>query len=196
MGPPGAALNSVALPLLVLGLPVVCSHARCSPWPLDDVTLPALQDLFRVDAFVVTLGWFLLHAVLYFAVPGPVVEGTPIAKLGGARLKYNCNGARGLTEGTYLWLGSGRRGARADPLALWCPCCGRVQTMHCMFVRLCAQGGGCGPSGSGRASGYRVSGWAGFRGRVASRQSAHHPPSHRAHAPLPPPPLLYPHTRP
>ncbi len=85
-------MNCVALPLLVLAVPIICNDAHCPAWPLTGAALPSLDSLFRVDAFVVTLAWFALHALLYFVVPGPVVDGTAIAKLGGAKLKYNCNG--------------------------------------------------------------------------------------------------------
>jgi delta14-sterol reductase len=95
MGPPGALGTMVALPLLCVALPVVCNTAACPPTSVDALkaALPGLEDLVKAEAFAVTLVWFLLHVVLHLVVPGPVVDGTPVRGLNGAKLKYHCNGA-------------------------------------------------------------------------------------------------------
>ena len=98
MGPPGALGTMTFLPLLVLGLPIVCNTVSCPLTSLDALAaaLPSFDTLFQTEAFAVTLAWFVLHALLYVVVPGPVCDGTPIKGLNGQRLKYNCNGKAGV----------------------------------------------------------------------------------------------------
>jgi hypothetical protein len=95
MGPPGALGTMVFLPILVVGLPIICNTQACPVLSLEalQASLPSWQDLFRADAYYVTLAWFALHALLYVVVPGPVFDGTAIKQLNGAKLKYTCNGA-------------------------------------------------------------------------------------------------------
>lgn len=57
------------------------------------------QYLYSPEAIVLYLGWFALHVVLYFVLPGRVVEGTPVDEKGN-KLKYPLNGQR---ESTRRW---------------------------------------------------------------------------------------------
>ena len=91
MGPPGALGNTIALPLLVLSVPIVCNKLACPAWDASSLAVPTWEQLVEPTAFLVTGLWFLAQAIIYVVFPGPVVEGTVVKALG-AKLKYKCNG--------------------------------------------------------------------------------------------------------
>ena len=103
MGPPGALVIMLALPVVVYGLHFACNAAHClslDPLSPDFLRLdapftaglrPFLASLFSVRATVVYLLWLALHFVLYLVVPASVVQGSPLDEEG-HRLSYPLNG--------------------------------------------------------------------------------------------------------
>lgn len=93
-GPVGAFATIVALPILVLGLPIVCNSVACPPLTVDGVlaAVPPFESFVNPVAFAVTFVWFAILVLIYVLFPGNVVEGTVVKALG-TKLKYNCNGA-------------------------------------------------------------------------------------------------------
>ena len=103
MGPPGAALIMLALPVVVYLLHFQCTPTSClsldpkSPDflrvenPFSQGLYPLLSSLFSVRATCVYLGWLMLHVFLYLALPAKVVQGGPLDKEGN-RLSYPLNG--------------------------------------------------------------------------------------------------------
>eukprot|EP00053_Salpingoeca_punica_P006709 m.62944 g.62944 ORF g.62944 m.62944 type:complete len:418 (+) comp13819_c0_seq2:119-1372(+) len=88
MGPFGAIMIPIALPLVIYALYFVCRDPEhCS---LEVPQLPELHTLFSLDAAAVVLAWFLFQAFLYVTVPGPVAKGLPLRT--GDTLTYKLNG--------------------------------------------------------------------------------------------------------
>lgn len=111
-GPPGAIVLLVSLPLVIAGLYFGCNGDRCvSLNPLSDeflggLTLDTLLTtpltfvdaqrffftyLWSVDTWLIYLCWFFGHVLLYFILPGRVVEGVTL-DAAGTKLKYPLNG--------------------------------------------------------------------------------------------------------
>lgn len=105
MGPPGAALMLVALPSLIFTLYFACNATQCvsinpfgdaflqgrSPFAGHSVLSFTQTYLYSPQAIIVYLAWFALQVVLYFILPGKIVDGVALdAK--DTRLKYPING--------------------------------------------------------------------------------------------------------
>jgi hypothetical protein len=107
--PPGAIALMVFLPCVVFGLYFACNADQCvSLNPLSPVFLKgsfpfaghsvrsfADKYLLSSEAALLYVGWFALQVVLYFVLPGRVVEGVPIDSRG-TRLRYPLNGLASL----------------------------------------------------------------------------------------------------
>lgn len=94
-GPHGPALLVVALPLVVLALPWLCSERGCVQlWPhfKPPPGFAPGQPLYTHTAMAVVAGWFALVLALHLVLPGATAEG--VALPDGSRLKYKLNGAR------------------------------------------------------------------------------------------------------
>jgi hypothetical protein len=113
-GPIGAAGIVLALPLLVLGLHILCNENGClgiggpGAWyqltyagqPISSLSLWAsniYSDLHHIqwwsnEAFMVVVGWLALHAVLLFVIPGPIVNGVASNLAEYPPLPYKING--------------------------------------------------------------------------------------------------------
>ncbi|KAF1918120.1 ergosterol biosynthesis ERG4/ERG24 [Ampelomyces quisqualis] len=102
LGPPGAFIISFGLPVLVYVLTFFCNDISGCPAPSllhpSSLTLAQLKaevgwtgfaSLLNWQAFVGTLGYFLLSLTLYTVLPSEEVKGVPLQS--GQRLKYRFN---------------------------------------------------------------------------------------------------------
>ncbi|KNE54127.1 hypothetical protein AMAG_00129 [Allomyces macrogynus ATCC 38327] len=98
-GPIGATILSVTMPMIVLGLNVLCTPDGCpaASWVSSTTALVAhLQPrvawsaLFDPGALVAYLGWFAWCVAMYRLLPGDMVRGTPLRN--GQTLLYKING--------------------------------------------------------------------------------------------------------
>ncbi|CAO3572174.1 unnamed protein product [Mortierella alpina] len=127
MGPPGALAMVILMPLITYGIYFNCRpEVGCLPirvndsqgvWPpLNTLSTPLqipgnLLEFFiqtwNRDAFLVYSGYMIFLFACYFILPGPIVEGTVVAGIGGNpvtskggraghRLKYKVNALRTL----------------------------------------------------------------------------------------------------
>lgn len=53
---------------------------------------PSLPNVWNMEAQIIVVGYLIAQAILYIIIPGEIVEGLEIKKLGGAKLKYKLNG--------------------------------------------------------------------------------------------------------
>ena len=88
MGPIGTCFLVFALPLVIFGLFFFCHEENCSFF--SPPYLPQWSEYWNTTAFLVFLGWFVFHALIYLSPLGYVAEGTKLRN--GERLKYNMNG--------------------------------------------------------------------------------------------------------
>ena len=96
-GPVGAGLTMAILPLVVYGLFFACNADLCVRGPstaaaaLDQARLSiAATTFWSWEAAAVVLGWFVLQALLFLWLPGPMVPGAALQD--GSRLTYPMNG--------------------------------------------------------------------------------------------------------
>ena len=91
-GPIGALTMTFGLPLVVLGLYVLCNGDSCSldPSSLTLNRLPSLDVLWHPLTFPIILCWVAFHAIVYLSPLGFVAMGTKLRD--GSRLKYKING--------------------------------------------------------------------------------------------------------
>lgn len=101
-GPPGALCLMLGLPSVLFAMYAACNAHQCvSLNPLGDSFLKVAWDsawralhygqLVDSRAIALFVGWFALHVLLYYVLPGQIVDGVPLdAK--GTRLKYPLNG--------------------------------------------------------------------------------------------------------
>ena len=96
-GPVGAGLTMAALPLVVYGLFFACNADACIRGP--STAAAALEQarssiagtaFWSWEAAAVVLGWFVLQALLFLVLPGPMVPGAALQD--GSRLTYPMNG--------------------------------------------------------------------------------------------------------
>ena len=87
MGPLGAAMMLIGLPATVLGLYFFCNAESCSI--LSPPRIPPLAQFWNNTAFLVIVGWFALHVVIYLSPLGYEAEGMKLRN--GQRLKYKMN---------------------------------------------------------------------------------------------------------
>ncbi|KAM6504397.1 ERG4/ERG24 ergosterol biosynthesis protein [Amanita muscaria] len=99
LGPPGAFLISVGVPLMTYILFFGCSEqlGGCPP-SLDSAPARILasigdakwwKNLWDTDAMLIYLGWYAFCVLSWLVLPGEVVEGTKLRT--GERKKYKCN---------------------------------------------------------------------------------------------------------
>lgn len=88
MGPIGTFFLTFSLPIGVLALFVVCNKNQCSVVAMP--RFPPLSELWNNTSFLIFVGWFLFHALIYLSPLGYVAEGTKLRD--GQKLKYNMNG--------------------------------------------------------------------------------------------------------
>ena len=96
-GPVGAALTMAVMPLVVYGLFFACNADLCVRGPstaaaaLDQARSSiAATTFWSWEAAAVVLGWFVLQALLFLWLPGPMVPGAALQD--GSRLTYPMNG--------------------------------------------------------------------------------------------------------
>lgn len=87
MGPFGAATMIIGLPAAVLGLYFFCNAESCSILFMPNV--PPVTRFWSNTAFLVFVGWFALHVVIYLSPLGYKAEGMKLQN--GQRLKYKMN---------------------------------------------------------------------------------------------------------
>eukprot|EP00842_Homolaphlyctis_polyrhiza_P005420 jgi/Hompol1/587/HPOL_004258-RA len=103
MGPHGTLLAILGLPIVVAGLFVACTSEGC---PAGGSVLDGLEGItdiaaaiaktaasaewLNAEANTAIAAWFLLHCVLYLAVPGREIQGTKLRN--GQSLSYAING--------------------------------------------------------------------------------------------------------
>ena len=96
-GAVGAGLTMAALPLVVYGLFFACNADACIRGP--STAAAALEQarssiagtaFWSWEAAAVVLGWFVLQALLFLVLPGPMVPGAALQD--GSRLTYPMNG--------------------------------------------------------------------------------------------------------
>ena len=96
-GPVGAALTMATMPLVVYGLFFACNADLCVRGPSTAAAALAqarssiaATTFWSWEAAAVVLGWFVLQALLFLWLPGPMVPGAPLQD--GSRLTYPMNG--------------------------------------------------------------------------------------------------------
>lgn len=77
----------IGLPATVLGLCFFCNAKSCSILSLPSI--PPLQQFWNNTAFLVFIGWFAFHVVIYLSPLGYEAEGLKLRN--GQRLKYRMN---------------------------------------------------------------------------------------------------------
>ena len=87
MGPLGATVMVIGLPAVILGLYFFCNAEDCSI--LSPPVIPSLTQFWNNTAFLVFLGWFAFHAVIYLSPLGYEAEGLKLSN--GQKLKYKMN---------------------------------------------------------------------------------------------------------
>ncbi|KAI8803142.1 ergosterol biosynthesis ERG4/ERG24 [Cladochytrium replicatum] len=97
MGVPGASVCVAALPLVVLFLGVYCDSDGCLPWHgYPDLTAfidkARSQTFLTIPAFSAYISWYAFQVLLYYIVPGPLVQGTQLRT--GKYLTYRINAWR------------------------------------------------------------------------------------------------------
>ena len=102
-GPIGATFVTLTLPLVVYALHLLCNEHGCLGFSLAQggLVIPPIPELssivwWRNDAFLVFLGWFALHVVLLYVLPGQIAYG--VASEGHAALPYKINGINARTQ--------------------------------------------------------------------------------------------------
>ncbi|KAG0262016.1 erg24, C-14 sterol reductase [Mortierella polycephala] len=124
MGPPGTLAMLVLMPMLTYGLYFNCRPGfGCVPfeWDRSDGLWPSVDSFnllqipsnlwgfflstWDLDAFLVYSGFIAYLIICYFVIPGPIIDGTVVAGVGGTpltkdrtkyRLKYKLNAFRTL----------------------------------------------------------------------------------------------------
>ena len=98
-GPIGATATMVFLPILIHALYFLCNDKYCLNSPMSfnwndfQASLPAsFKELYCSEATYIFLGWMAFQLVMQLCLPGEVVEGTPVAGLGGKKLSYCMSG--------------------------------------------------------------------------------------------------------
>ncbi|KAH8831352.1 ERG4/ERG24 ergosterol biosynthesis protein [Flagelloscypha sp. PMI_526] len=107
LGPPGAFLITIGVPLVTYGLYFGCSEETggCPPTGvLDGSILPKIQDtltsadfyksLWDTEATLMYFAWYMFCVVCWRILPGDVVEGTTLRT--GEKKKYKMNGLQTL----------------------------------------------------------------------------------------------------
>ena len=91
-GPIGAMGIVIFLPIVIIGLNLMCDKSSCNLLPdLDAMFLSLRAALPRVPkALVVESVWIVVHCIFYLLPVGPRVEGTQLRN--GRKLSYNING--------------------------------------------------------------------------------------------------------
>ena len=96
-GPVGAALTMATMPLVVYGLFFACNADLCVRGPSTAAAALAqarssiaATTFWSWEAAAVVLGWFVLQALLFLWLPGPMVPGAALQD--GSRLTYPMNG--------------------------------------------------------------------------------------------------------
>ncbi|KAF7327674.1 Glycosyltransferase family 2 protein [Mycena kentingensis (nom. inval.)] len=110
LGPPGAFLITVGVPIATYALYFGCNEQGCPPSFVPDRVLLALQDpawwksLWDTQAFLMYLGWYAFILVTWAILPGDIVQGTTLRT--GVKKDYKINAfttmllALGMTCGT------------------------------------------------------------------------------------------------
>lgn len=100
LGPPGALLISLGVPIMTYLLYFGCSEQSggCPP-PLDSIPVRVKsffddatwwKALWDSEAMLIYLAWYAFCVLAWLILPGEAVEGTKLRT--GGTIKYKCNG--------------------------------------------------------------------------------------------------------
>ena len=88
LGPIGAFLMTLSLPVMVVGLYCICNESSCAlSFPIK---LPTFSNFFHPVAALIFIGWMGFQAILYLIPIGKIVKGTQLRNK--TRLSYRING--------------------------------------------------------------------------------------------------------
>ncbi|KAK3732989.1 hypothetical protein RRG08_002595 [Elysia crispata] len=90
MGPIGAFLLIVLLPLTVYYVNMACRKTKCSILEVPSLPRNFVAAFFDTEACLIFFGWMAFQALLAVLPVGRVVDGQPLKS--GGKLKYRCNG--------------------------------------------------------------------------------------------------------